>query len=69
MTGPYHEPVVQRKFLLVLKVLETVIPDLDSGEWPLPLSCLSVIAKTGVLICYINHVHISACPKVKVLVP
>ena len=28
MTGSYHNPVIQRNSLYVLKVLETVIPEL-----------------------------------------
>ena len=31
MSGSAHEPAVQRKFLLVLKVLEVVIPKAGSG--------------------------------------
>lgn len=34
MTGYYHEPVVRRNFLLVLKVLKLAVPDAGADRQP-----------------------------------
>jgi hypothetical protein len=48
MTGVAHEPAVQRKFLLVLKVLELPFPGriLDCNHRPNPVPRKLLYAKT-----------------------